>query len=219
LTVGLRKHCEMELGVKFHFNALIQRLASSKGHVHAVETDRGRVIGDQYIAALGSYSTRVLSSVGVPVSIYPAKGITVTVPDDAWPEGPQLPVIDDTRLFGLGHIGRCYRLGGSVEFNGWDTAPNPGRVKAMIRNVAGVFPDFMRCYDEGTAKVWAGLRPMPSSGTPYVGPTNLPNLYLNCGHGHLGWTLACGSSHVIADLVSGRKPAIDTTGLTLATHF
>jgi D-amino-acid dehydrogenase len=217
-TVGLRRHCETKLGVKFHFNTRIQRIVPSRGRVYAVETDQGQLTGDRYVAALGSYSTKILSSLGIRVSIYPAKGITVTVPDDAWPEGPQIPVIDDTRLFGLGHIGRHYRAGGSVEFDGWNTTPNPGRVKAMIRNVAGVFPDFMRCYDEGTANVWAGLRPMASSGIPYVGSTRLANLYLNCGHGHLGWTLACGSSHVIADLVSGRAPAIDATGLTLTTH-
>jgi len=218
-TVGLRRYCETKLGVMFHFNTTINRIVHSGDRVESVETCDGRIAGDRYVAALASYSSALLSPLGVKVSIYPAKGITVTAPDDAWPQGPQVPVIDDTRLFGLVHLGRHYRLSGSVEFNGWDTTPHSARVKALIVNVLSVFPDFARCYNEQTAQVWAGLRPMPSSGNPYVGATKLKNLYLNCGHGHIGWTLACGSSHLLADLIAGRKPAIDMTGLTPATHL
>jgi len=217
-TQGLRRHCEEKLGVKFHFNTRIQQIVRSGNRVDHIETDKGRFTADRYVAALASYSSALLSPLGIKVSIYPAKGVTITVPDAAWPEGPKIPVIDDTRLFGLSHIGNFFRVGGSVEFNGWDTTPHPGRVKAMIGNVMSVFPGFARCYDERTARVWAGLRPMPSSGSPYVGATQLENLYVNCGHGHLGWTLACGSSHLLADLINGRAPAIDMTGLTPATH-
>lgn len=218
-TVGLQRYCATKLGVTFHFNTNIQRIVRSGDGVAGIETSNGSFVGDRYVAALASYSSTMLSPLGIKVSIYPAKGITITVSDHAWPNGPKVPVIDDTRLFGLNHIGNHYRVSGSVEFNGWDKTLNPARVKAMISNVIGVFPDFVRCYDEQTAKVWAGLRPMPSSGNPYIGVTKLKNLYLNCGHGHLGWTLACGSSHLLADLVDGRVPAIDMTGLTLATHL
>jgi len=218
-TVGLRRFCESQLGVKFHFDTRIERIVRSGDRVEGVETQRGRFVGDRYVVALASNSTPMLAPLSIHVSIYPAKGITITVPDSAWPRGPKVPVLDDTRLFGLSHIGENYRVSGSVEFNGWDGTPYPARVKAMIANVLGVFPDFARCYDERTAKVWAGLRPMPSSGSPYIGATPLNNLYLNCGHGHLGWTLACGSSHLLADLISGRAPAMDMTGLTLATRF
>ena len=160
----------------------------------------------------------LLRPLGVRVSIYPAKGVTVTVPDTAWPDGPKVPIIDDTRLFGLIRLGNRYRCSGSVEFNGWDTTPSESRAQAIVNNVISVFPEFAKCYDKASAKVWAGLRPMPSSGNPYVGATPVKNLYLNCGHGHLGWTLACGSSQLVADVVSGKQPAIDMTGLTLATH-
>lgn len=85
-------------------------------------------------------------------------------------------------------------------------------------NVIDVFPGFAGCYDVKTAKLWAGLRPMASAGSPYIGPTPVRNLYVNCGHGHLGWTLSCGSSQILADMISGRPPAIDTNGLTLDTH-
>jgi D-amino-acid dehydrogenase len=218
-TVGLRQYCEAKLGVTFHLNTNIQRIVRLRDRVESVETSKGGFSGDRYVVALASYSSAILASLGVKASIYPAKGITVTVPDDEWADGPRMPVIDDTRLFGFNHIGRFYRLSGSVEFNGWDTRPNPARVQAMIANVLGVFPGFARCYREQTAKVWAGLRPMPSSGTPYIGVTTLRNLYLNSGHGHLGWTLACGSSQLLADLIADRATAIDMTGLTPATHL
>ena len=218
-TVGLRHHCENRLGVKFYFNTTIQRIGRSGDLVKEVVTDKGRFSGDRYVAALASYSSPMLASLGVKVSIYPAKGITITVPDHAWPEGPKMPVIDDTRLYGLNHIGSNYRLSGSVEFGGWDKVPNPARAKALVSNVMSVFPGFARCHNEQTAKVWAGLRPMPSSGTPYIGGTCLKNLYINSGHGHLGWTLACGSSHLLADLISERPTSIDMTGLTPATHL
>jgi len=218
-TQGLRRYCEHSLGVKFHFDTQIHRIVRSGTIVESVETSQRRFIGDHYVVALGSYSPALLAPLRIRTAIYPAKGITVTVPDSGWPEGPSIPVIDDTRLFGLNHIGQHYRLSGSVEFNGWDTTPNAARVQAMIENVMSVFPNFNRCYDVRTAKVWAGLRPMPSSGNPYLGATPLKNLHLNCGHGHLGWTLACGSSQVLADLMTNRAPALDITGLTLTTRF
>ena len=217
-AVGLRKHCSDNLGVTFHFNTEIRKIERSGDRVTGVETSNGTMTGDAYVAALASYAPALLKPLGVKVSIYPAKGVTVTVPDTAWPEGPKVPIIDDTRLFGLIRLGNRYRCSGSVEFNGWDTTVSPSRAQAIVDNVIGVFPEFAKCYDKATAKVWAGLRPMPSSGNPYLGATPVKNLYLNCGHGHLGWTLACGSSQLVADVVSGTQPAIDMTGLTLATH-
>ncbi|MCB1497843.1 MAG: D-amino acid dehydrogenase [Bauldia sp.] len=217
-AVGLRKYCTEKLGVTFHFNTEIKRIVRSGDQVASVETSAGSMTGDAYVAALASFAPALLGPLGVKVSIYPAKGVTVTVPDTGWPDGPSVPIIDDTRLFGLIRLGNRYRCSGSVEFTGWDVTPSPARAQAIVDNVIGVFPEFAKCYDKSSAKVWSGLRPMPSSGNPYVGPTQVKNLYLNCGHGHLGWTLACGSSHLLADVVSGRKPAIDMTGLTLATH-
>jgi D-amino-acid dehydrogenase len=217
-AVGLRKHCSEKLGVTFHFNTEIKQIVRSGDRVASVETSGGSVTGDAYVAALASFAPGLLNPLGVKVRIYPAKGVTVTVPDASWKDGPTVPIIDDTRLFGLVRLGDRFRCSGSVEFTGWDATPSPTRAQAIVDNVISVFPEFAKCYDKANAKVWSGLRPMPSSGTPYIGPTPLKNLYLNCGHGHLGWTLACGSSHLLADVVSGRKPAVDMTGLTLATH-
>jgi D-amino-acid dehydrogenase len=217
-TIGLRQHCQDKLGVTFHFNTEVRRLVRGGDRVEAVETSKGRMTADAYVAAMASYTPALLKPLGVRLMIYPAKGVTVTVPAAAWPDGPQVPIIDDTRLFGLVKLGDRYRCSGSVEFTGWDTAVNPVRAKAIVDNVMGVFPEFARCYDAATAKPWAGLRPMAASGSPYLGATPVKNLYVNCGHGHLGWTLSCGSGQLVADIVSGKQPAIDMTGLTLETH-
>ena len=215
---GLRKHCEEKLGVKFNFGTEVRGFTRSGDRISAVETSNGSSQADAFVAAMASYTPALVKRLGVNLQIYPAKGVTVTVPAASWPDGPQVPIIDDSRLFGLIRLGDRYRCSGSVEFDGWNTTPSAPRGKAIVDNVISVFPQFARCYDPSSAKLWAGLRPMAASGSPYLGATPIKNLYLNCGHGHLGWTLSCGSSQIVADIVSGRKPAIDITGLTLDTH-
>jgi D-amino-acid dehydrogenase len=217
-TLGLAAHCRERLGVTFHFDTTVRSMASENRKVLSVATSRGPMSADAYVAAMASFTPAILAPLGLRLAIYPAKGVTVTVSDAAWPDGPRVPIIDDSRLFGLIRLGDRYRCSGSVEFTGWDATPSPTRGRAIVRNVIGVFPEFARCYDPATAKLWAGLRPMAASGSPYLGATPYANLFLNCGHGHLGWTLSCGSSQIVADVVSGRPPAIDLAGFTLATH-
>jgi D-amino-acid dehydrogenase len=217
-TVGLRAHIAARYGVTFHMNTSIDRIERSDERVTGVVTSAGRMTADAYVAALASFSAPLLGRIGVKVDIYPAKGLAITVPADNWPDGPKMPVIEITRLFGFIPIGNRYRCSGSVEFNGWDARPDLDRAEAIVRNVIDVFPDFARCYDPATADIWAGLRPMPASGSPYIGKSRLGNLYLNCGHGHLGWTMSCGSSRALADAMLGRRPPIEMDGLTLETH-
>ncbi len=217
-TVALRRHCQEHLGVNFHFDTEVRSLVRQGDRVDAVETSNGPMSGDVFVAAMGSYTAKLLWPVGVRLSIYPAKGVTVTVPAAGWADGPSVPIIDDSRLFGLIRIGDRYRCSGSVEFTGFDATPNENRCQALVNNVISVFPAFAKCYDPVTAILWAGLRPMVPSGNPYLGLTSIRNLFVNAGHGHLGWTMSCGSSRVVADLVAGRRPDIDTTGLTLGTR-
>ncbi len=217
-AAGLARHCERALGVRFTPGTEVRRLLREGDRIAGVETGRGRLVADAYVVAMGSHSPLLLAPVGVRVAIYPAKGVTVTVPAAAWPDGPRVPIIDDARLFGLVRIGDRYRCSGSVEFAGYDRTVNPARAKAIVDNVIGVFPQFARCFDPQTALLWAGLRPMTPSGNPYLGATRLRNLFVNAGHGHLGWTMSCGSAAVVADIVSGRRPQIDVTGFTLDTH-
>jgi D-amino-acid dehydrogenase len=217
-TAGLARHCDRALGVKLMLGTEIQRLLKSGDRIEGVETSRGRLTADNYVVAMGSYTPLLLGPVGVRVAIYPAKGVTVTVPASAWPDGPKVPIIDDTRLFGLIRIGDRYRCSGSVEFNGYDRSLNPARARAIVTNVTSVFPQFAKCFNPDTALFWTGLRPMAPSGNPYLGRTRIANLFVNAGHGHLGWTMSCGSGAVVADVVAGRKPQIDTTGFTLDSH-
>lgn len=217
-TVGLAEFCRQNLGVTFHFNAEVRGIRQLDNRIVAIETSKGPLTADAYVAAMASYTPALVRNIGIKLNIYPAKGVTVSVPSAAWLNGPKVPIIDDTRLFGLIRIGDLYRCSGSVEFNGWDTTTNPVRAETIVNNVISVFPEFAQCFDSKTARIWSGLRPMPASGNPYLGATPIKNLFLNCGHGHLGWTLSCGSSHLVADIVSGKEPAIDMTGLTLTSH-
>lgn len=218
-TTALRRHCETDLGVRCHFGTTVQRLERTGDDVTAVHTDKGRMTADAVVVAMGSFTAPLLRDVGVNVQIYPVKGLSVTVPAGAWDTGPQMPIIDDTRLFGLIRLGDRYRCSGSAEITGYDTKPDPARVKAIIDNVISVFPEFRQCYDPATAKPWAGLRPMTPSGNPYLGPTGVKKLWVNAGHGHLGWTMSCGSGRAVADLIAGRSPDIDLTGFTMTTRI
>jgi D-amino-acid dehydrogenase len=217
-TTGLARHASRTLGVKLTLGTDVQRLLKSGDRIEGVETSRGRLTADNYVVAMGSFSPLLLKPAGVDVAIYPAKGITVTVPASSWPDGPTVPIIDDSRLFGLIKLGDRYRCSGSVEFNGYDRSLNPARAKAIVSNVISVFPQFAQCFNPDTALFWTGLRPMAPSGNPYLGRTRVRNLFVNAGHGHLGWTMSCGSGAVVADIVAGRKPQIDTAGLTVDTH-
>ena len=123
-----------------------------------------------------------------------------------------MPVIDDSKLFGLVPIGDRMRISGSAEITGYDATPATPRAEAIIANASFTFPELPRHLDRSKARIWAGLRPVSPAGTPIIGPTAIEGLWVNAGHGHLGWTLACGSGRVVADMVSGRRPEIELPG-------
>jgi D-amino-acid dehydrogenase len=126
-----------------------------------------------------------------------------------------MPIIDDTRLFGLVPLGDRLRVSGSAEITGYDTEPAPARCKAIIDNVIRAFPKFADCYEPEKAVYWAGLRPVTPTGTPCLGRTRFDNLLVNAGHGHLGWTMSCGSGKVLADVVAKRPLAGELANLNL----
>lgn len=216
-TTGLAKRCE-ELGVRFHYGTIIRSLERGSGRIVAVETDQGTMRADSFVAALGSFTPIVLRGVGIDVPIYPVKGVTITVPGANWRDRPRIPIIDDGRIFGLVPLGDRMRVSGSAEVDGYDTTPSPARCQAIINNVISVFPDFARCVDPATAKYWAGVRPVTPSGTPILGRSPIANLFIAAGHGHLGWTMGCGSGEIVASMVAGRPTEIDAGGFALADH-
>jgi D-amino-acid dehydrogenase len=216
-TQGLARVCA-NMGVIFRYGTAVKALTKRQGRIVAVQTTKGDFACDAVVVAMGSFSRALLRTVGVGVSIYPVKGITVTVDASPWPGAPKRAVIDDGRLFGLVPLGDRLRVSGSAEITGFDATPSRARCQAVIDNVISVFPSFARCYDPEKAFFWAGLRPVASSGVPYLGPTKIDNLFVNAGHGHCGWTMGCGSGRVVASLVARRPPDIDVAGLTPATH-
>ena len=195
-------------GVQCRFGETVHKIEASGGRVKAVITDKGRIAADTVVAALGSFTAPLLAKNGIRVPIYPVKGISITFSRAGWNTAPQLPVIDDSKLFGLVPLGDRMRISGSAEITGYDTTPAMARAEAIIANASSTFPEMKRHFDISKSKVWAGLRPVSPSGTPLIGETRIRGLWINAGHGHLGWTLSCGSGRVLADLIDGRDPGI-----------
>ncbi len=212
-TRGLAAHLKT-LGVTIHTGTEVRKLVRDGSRIAAVETSKGPMSADNVVVAMASYAPALVAPLGIRLPIYPVKGVTVTVSAANWPEHPSLPVIDEGKIFGLIPLGDRLRCSGSAEFTGFNAVPSKTRCQALVDNVIAGFPDFARCYDEN-AVLWAGLRPMTPTGTPVLGRSPLGNLFFNCGHNHLGWTLSCGSSHVVASIVDGKDPGLDLDRLQL----
>jgi D-amino-acid dehydrogenase len=204
-TAGLAAACAAR-GATFRFGLAARSLKVAGGRVRAVRTDAGEIEADHVVVALGSFTAPLLAGVGVRVPIYPVKGVSITFPRGAWDTAPRMPVIDDSKLFGLVPIGDRLRISGSAEVAGFDATPSPARGAAIAANAAFTFPELARHHRPETARLWGGLRPVTPSGRPVIGPTPVAGLWVNAGHGHLGWTLACGSGRALGDLMAGRDP-------------
>ncbi|HEY5789023.1 MAG TPA: D-amino acid dehydrogenase, partial [Gammaproteobacteria bacterium] len=203
------------LGVRFDYGVGIERLVSTPRGIDGVITDRGVYQGDAYVVALGSYAPRLLAPLGIDLPVYPVKGYSITVPVTDPAAAPVSTVMDETYKVAVTRLGDRIRVGGTAELAGFDLRLREERRRVAEHVVTDLFPDG---GDIASAEFWCGLRPMTPDGTPVVGPTALPNLYLNTGHGTLGWTMACGSGRLLADQVGGRQPAISTEGLALERY-
>ena len=195
-------------GVQCRFNETIRNIETANGRVQAVVTDKGRIAADTVVVALGSFTAPMLAQNGIRVPIYPVKGVSITFKREGWNGAPVVPIIDDSKLFGIVPIGERMRVSGSAEITGYDTTPALARAQAIIANASSTFPDLPRHFNIAKSRVWAGLRPVSPSGTPIIGETRIRGLWVNSGHGHLGWTLSCGSGRLAADLINGRDPGI-----------
>ncbi len=213
-TGALAGVCRQQ-GVEFRHDTAIHGIATDAGRVTGVATGSGMVSGDAYVVALGSYSPRLLGPIGVRVPIYPVKGYSLTVPITDPGGAPESTVMDETHKVAITRLGDRIRVGGTAELVGYDTKPRRPRRGTLEHVVTDLYPDG---GDVVRAEFWCGLRPMTPDGPPVIGPTRYPNLWLNTGHGTLGWTMGCGSGRVLADLISGRAPAVDTSGLGLARY-
>ena len=201
-----------ERGVQFRYGTRIQRLAQDGRHIDGVVTDAGTLKADAYLLALGSYTPLVLKPLGIRIPVYPVKGYSITVPITDAAGAPESTVMDETHKVAVTRLGDRIRVGGTAELAGYTLQLHDARRETLEHVVTDLFPGG---GDVSRAEFWCGLRPMTPDGTPLVGGTRIPNLYLATGHGTLGWTMAAGTGRVMADLISGRKPEIDMAGLTV----
>jgi D-amino-acid dehydrogenase len=203
------------LGAGFRWNTQIQGLEQQGGRITGVRTDAGLLQADRYVLALGSYSPLLLRPLGLRIPVYPVKGYSITVPITDPKFAPESTIMDETHKVAVTRLGGRIRVGGTAELAGYSLKLREARRDTLDHVVTDLFP---KGGDVSKASFWCGLRPMTPDGTPIVGPTPLDNLLLATGHGTLGWTMAAGTGRVIADLVLGRKPAIDIDGLTMARY-
>jgi D-amino-acid dehydrogenase len=199
------------LGATFLMGRTVRRVSAAGGRVSgvAVKDAEGReeTLGaDAYVVALGSYSPLLTRALGVSLPIYPAKGYSASVPIADASKAPVVSLTDDSAKLVFSRLGERLRIAGTAELSGYSTDLNAVRCAALTRRAREMFPD---AGDYDRATFWAGLRPSTPSNVPRVGRTKYPNLYLNTGHGTLGWTMACGSGRALADIISGRKPEVD----------
>ena len=178
----------------------------------AVITDKDRIETDSCVVALGNESSTLVRSFGIRLPIYPVKGYSVTFPVGTWSGAPVVPFADTGRHIGCVRIGDRVRVAGTAEFTGYDRSINPHRINNLRKYFFELFPDYP---DRTAAEAWTGLRPMTPDGIPYLGGTSIRGLYLNTGHGHLGWTMSCGSARTIAKLIIGQETELDLAAMTL----
>lgn len=202
-------------GVVCHFNTAIHRLQVQGERVTGVETGAGVHTADAYVCALGSFTPSMLRPLGLRVPVYPVKGYSITVPIRDPDAAPVSTVMDETYKVAMTRLGDRLRVGGTAEVGGFDMTLRPSRRKALEFVTRSLFP---HAGEIGEASFWCGLRPMTPDGTPIIGPTRYRNLHLNTGHGTLGWTMACGSARVLADMISGERAEIDVTDLALSRY-
>lgn len=199
-------------GVQFRYGTQIKRIVQTAKQIERVVTDAGDMRADAYLVALGSYSPRLLKPVGIRVPVYPVKGYSITVPITDPSGAPESTVMDETHKVAVTRLGDRIRVGGTAELAGYGLKLHDARRQTLEHVVGDLFP---RGGDVSRAEFWCGLRPMTPDGTPVVGATRIPNLFLATGHGTLGWTMAAGTGRVLADVISGRAPEIDLAGLTV----
>jgi D-amino-acid dehydrogenase len=204
-----------KLGVQFKFNTAIERLIADGSGISGVATSVGLLQAEAYVVALGSWSPRLLKPLGISIPVYPVKGYSITVPIMDRDGAPVSTVMDESYKVAITRLGDRIRVGGTAEISGYSDKLHAARRATLDHSLTDLFP---RGGDTARATFWCGLRPMTPDGPPVIGATRYRNLHLNTGHGTLGWTMACGSGRVLADLLSGRKPDIDTTELAISRY-
>jgi D-amino-acid dehydrogenase len=202
-------------GVIFRYGIEIKGVLAAGGRVTGIETSAGTLTADAYVAALGSYTPLLLAPLGLDLPVYPVKGYSITLPVAEEAKAPVSTVMDESYKVAITRLGTRIRVGGTAEVAGFDLKLRPARKATLVHSLTDLFAGGGRLEE---ASFWCGLRPMTPDGPPVIGGTKYGNLYLNTGHGTLGWTMACGSGRVLADVISGVQPEIEAQELEIGRY-
>ncbi|MGV2497202.1 D-amino acid dehydrogenase [Pelagerythrobacter aerophilus] len=205
------------MGVDMQYGTTIEALERDGDRVRGVRTDRGLVRGDAYVVALASHSPGLLHPLGLRLPVYPVKGYSITLPVADPARAPVSTLLDESYKIAITRLGDRIRVGGMAELAGFDRTLRPRREATLRHSINDLFPGAAANHEP--PNFWSGLRPMTPDSTPVVGATPVPNLFLNTGHGTLGWTMACGSGRLVSTIVGGETPPIDPGGLGLARYL
>ncbi|MCL4114704.1 UNVERIFIED_CONTAM: hypothetical protein GTU68_053583 [Idotea baltica] len=214
LTTQMMEKCR-EMGVDFKFDTSINKLNMKDGKISSVSTSAGDISADKYIMALGCYSTKLLKEVGIHSPVYPVKGYSLTLPVINENAAPVSTIMDETYKVAVTRLGNRIRIAGVAELTGYDLSIGEKQHNTMRFVISNLFPNGTDLSEDN---IWCGLRPMTPDGTPIIGETKIPNLYLNTGHGTLGWTMCFGSARVSTDIICGKQPEIMSDNFAISRY-
>ncbi|BCE00207.1 D-amino acid dehydrogenase [Marinicellulosiphila megalodicopiae] len=210
-TTQLAEHCK-KLGVIFLMDTNIISLNKNSNVIQSVITDKGEILADSFVLALGSYSTHLLRGIDIKIPVYPIKGYSLSMPILNENYAPMSTVMDETYKVAMTRLGNTIRVGGMAEIASYNLQIPPARKKNISHSILDLFP---KAGDYSKAEFWTGLRPMTPDGTPILGKTEIENLYLNTGHGTLGWTMSLGCAKYVSDMINNHPLEIDDEGLSI----
>ncbi len=214
-TAGLAEVCEKEHGVKFHYNTTINNIRKKGDQIVAVETDKGEFTADSYVMALGSYSAIHMRKLEIDVPIYPMKGYSLSLKSNMY--APSISVTDQKAKMVFSKLGDVVRIAGTAEFAGYNTAIKNRRIEQLKQAAKGLFPKMVEA--DPTYSEWSCLRASTPDGPPIIGKSPIQNLFLNTGHGTLGWTQGAGSAFLLADVLEGKETEISLNGMEVERYL
>lgn len=204
--------------VEFKYDVNVEEFLTANNKITGIKTSKGDYSADAYVLAAGSYSPLLAKSLKLKLPIRPIKGYSITIEMDDWELKPQMPVIDEEAHVAITPLGNRLRAAGTAELNGYNSEINAHRIQMVLQQVIARYPEAGVNIEGANINAWAGLRPTTADGVPIMGETPIKNLYLNTGHGHLGWSLAMASGKIVADIINGSNPAISIAPYSL-TRF
>ena len=209
------KKC-LEMGVNFEFKTEINAIETHNNAVSAVLTSKGEFKADCYSVSLGSHSNNILSQIGIQTPIYPVKGYSITLPVLADKDATQYTIMDERNKIAITRLGDTIRVAGIAHLTDFNKELRAKSLESLKQGIDRLFPN---SYEQTKdLNFWMGFRPITPDSTPIIGPTPYSNLYLNTGHGTLGWTMSAGSGKLLANLISGSEPEISLEGIDMSRY-